>query len=561
VTLAAAWEFSYRYPDSPRPALDHVSLAIAPGTFTVLGGVSGSGKSTLLRALCGLVPHFHGGEAAGELRVGELDVRAHGPGELAAVCGTVFQEPETQVVMGGVRAELELPLEHRREPAGAVARAVEETALELGIAHLLERRTDTLSGGELQRVAIAAAMVHGPRLLLLDEPTSQLDPVAGDELVWLLRRLNEDFGTAVVVAEHRLERCLPAADRVIAMADGRVACDLPPAAFLEWAATAAPALETPAARLFSLAGLRPPPATVKDARAGLPGPGQRTAPTIAKEGHEWGFDAKPALCASNASRPAGRADRARLPRERRRPRWPRARGPAPALALDGVWLEIEDGPVVLRGISLALAAGERVGLMGRNGAGKSTLLRVAKGLVDPSRGKVERAGEVALLLQNPGDYLINDHAVDDAGERGVATAGLRGREHANPRDLSGGERQRLALEVVLSGGPCAAVLLDEPTRGMDRVHQDELTARIDELAAGGASVVVATHDTEFTAAFADRVVLLGQGVVIADGPPAEVLGGGRHFSTQVARITDGAALLPDEGAALLRPPVSVEAAP
>jgi energy-coupling factor transport system ATP-binding protein len=168
---------------------------------------------------------------------------------------------------------------------------------------------------------------------------------------------------------------------------------------------------------------------------------------------------------------------------------------------------------------------------------------------------------VALLLQNPGDYLIHDHAVDDAGERGVATAGLRGREQANPRDLSGGERQRLALEVVLSGGPYAAVLLDEPTRGMDRVHQDELTARIDELAAGGASVVVATHDTEFTAAFADRVVLLGQGVVIADGPPAEVLGGGRHFSTQVARITDGAALLPDEGAALLRPPVSVEAAP
>ena len=202
-----------------------VSLELEPGTFTVLAGVSGSGKSTLLRALCGLVPHFHGGEARGELEVGGLDVREHGPGELAAVCGTVFQEPETQVVMGGVRAELELPLEHRGEPPAAVARAVEETALALGVAHLLERRTDTLSGGELQRVAIAAAMVHGPELLLLDEPTSQLDPVAGDELVWLLRRLNEDWGTAVVVAEHRLERCLPAADRVIALVEGRVACD------------------------------------------------------------------------------------------------------------------------------------------------------------------------------------------------------------------------------------------------------------------------------------------------------------------------------------------------
>ncbi len=494
----------------------------------MLAGVSGSGKSTLLRALCGLVPHFHGGEAWGELSVGGLDVREHGPGELAAVCGTVFQEPETQIVMSGVRAELELPLEHRREPAGAVARAVEETALALGVAHLLERRTETLSGGELQRVAIAAAMVHAPQLLLLDEPTSQLDPVTGDELVWLLRRLNEDFGTAVVMAEHRLERCLPAADRVIAMERGRVACDSAPAGFLAWAGAAAPALETPAARLFSLAGLTPPPVTVKEARAGLP-----------------------AVTRPEAPEPNGRRSRLRLP-------W--RRGPAAALALRGVWLEVEDGPVVLRGITLELAPGERVALMGRNGAGKSTLLRVAKGLADPSRGRVERAGEVALLLQNPGDYLIHDHAVDDAGAGGVLRAGLGGREDANPRDLSGGERQRLALEVVLSGPPAAAVLLDEPTRGMDRIHQDELTARIGELADGGAAVVVATHDTEFTATFADRVVLLGQGVVIADGPPAEILGGGRYFSTQVARITDGAALLPEDGAAALRPAPVAEAA-
>ena len=487
----------------------------------MLAGVSGSGKSTLLRALCGLVPHFHGGEATGCLEVGGLDVRDHGPGELAGVCGTVFQEPETQVVMSGVRAELELPLEHRRESAAAIARAVEETALALGVAHLLERRTDTLSGGELQRVAIAAAMVHGPRLLLLDEPTSQLDPVAGDELLWTLRRLNEDFGTAVVIVEHRLERCLPASDRVIALARGRIACDASPREFLDWAGAAAPALETPAARLFSLAGLRPPPVTVKEAR-GVVGSAPAEEPAMV-----------PALG------------------EPPRRRWGR-RGPAPALELREVWHEIEEGPVVLRGLSLTLAPGERVALMGRNGAGKSTLLRVAKGLAEPTRGKVERAGEVALLLQNPGDYLIHEHAVEDAGERGIVQAGLAGREQANPRDLSGGERQRLALEVVLAGPPCAAVLLDEPTRGMDRLHQDELTARIDSLAAGGATVVVATHDTEFTAAFADRVVLLGQGVVMADGSPSEVLLGGRYFSTQVARITGGAALVPEEGAAVLR---------
>ena len=526
--LVVAERFSYQYPAAVRPSLRDLTLEVDPGTFTVLAGVSGSGKSTLLRALCGLVPHFHGGEASGELSIGRLDVRDHGPGELAAVCGTVFQDPETQVVMGGVRAELELPLEHRGEPAPAVARAVEETALGVGVAHLLDRRTDTLSGGELQRVAIAAAMVHDPRLLVLDEPTSQLDPVAGDELVWQLRRLNEDWGTAVVVAEHRLERCLPAADRVIAMVDGEIACDAAPAEFLAWASEARPALATPAARLFSMAGLRPLPASVKQAHAGLRAAG--IAPAA----------------------PAGHRERLEAPARRW---WQRRNGrPEPAIALRDVWFEVEDGPAILRGISLELRAGERVALMGRNGAGKSTLLRLAKGLSEPTRGRVERAGNVALLLQNPGDFLVHDHAVGDAGVAGVASAGLAGREDANPRDLSGGERQRLALGVVLAGAPSAVVLLDEPTRGMDRIHKDELAARTDELAESGAAVMVATHDTEFAASLADRIVLLGQGVVIADGSPSELLGGGRHFSTEVARVTGGAALLPEEGArALARP--------
>jgi energy-coupling factor transporter ATP-binding protein EcfA2 len=537
--LVVAERFGYRYPESRRASLRDISMTIEPGTFTVLAGVSGSGKSTLLRAFAGLVPHFHGGEATGELSVGGLDVREHGPGDLAAVCGTVFQEPETQVVMSGVRAELELPLEHRGEPGGAVARAVEETALGLGVAHLLDRRTDTLSGGELQRVAIAAAMVHDPPLLVLDEPTSQLDPVAGDELVWQLRRLNEDWGTAVVVAEHRLERCLPAADRVIAMVDGEVACDAAPRDFLDWAAAQSPpALATPAARLFSLAGLRPLPASVKEAHAALRATG---APS---RGDAVAVDGDIRRQGRHGSREAPRARRWSLRRN--------GRGTDCALALKDVWHEVEDGPVILRGISLELAPGERVALMGRNGAGKSTLLRLAKGLAEPTRGRVERAGEIALLLQNPGDYLVHGHAVEDAGVAGVAAAGLAGREEANPRDLSGGERQRLALEVVLPTDTLnAVVLLDEPTRGMDRIHKDALAARIRDLAADGAAVMVATHDTEFAASLADRIVLLGPGTVIADGPPKEVLGGGRHFSTEVARVTHGAALLPEEGAQLL----------
>jgi energy-coupling factor transport system ATP-binding protein len=285
-------------------------------------------------------------------------------------------------------------------------------------------------------------------------------------------------------------------------------------------------LATPAARLFALAGLGPLPASVKEARSRLGEAGLMPAAPPAPEQPERS-----------------------LFRRRRR-----EEGPPPVLELRGVWLEIEDGPSVLRGLDLVLRPGERVALMGRNGAGKSTLLRLAKGLAEPTRGTERRAGEVALLLQNPGDYLVHEHAHEETGAEGLEAAGLAGREQANPRDLSGGERQRLALEVVLGGGVPAALLLDEPTRGMDRPRKQALADRIAQIAAAGAGVMVATHDTEFAASFANRVVLMGQGVVIADGDPREILAGGWHFATEVARILGGAggALTPEQGASVLQ---------
>jgi energy-coupling factor transport system ATP-binding protein len=529
--ILSARGFTYRYPEAAEPALVDLNLDVEPGSFVVVAGESGSGKSTLLRAACGLVPHFHGGEVAGELVVGGMDVRAHGPGDLAAICGTVFQDPESQVVMSGVRAEVSLPLEHRGVSPGAVARAVEEVALVLGIAGLLDRQVETLSGGELQRVALAAALAHRPRLLVLDEPTSQLDPVAGDELVWLLRRLNEEWGTAVLMAEHRLERCLPAADRVLAVAGGRVVSDSAPAEFLQWAAREAPALATPGARLFSLAGLSPLPASVKEARRQLSAAGLMPA------------EGAPGAEADDGAG-AGVGDRRRRGLRR----------PAAAVEARGVWHELRDGPAILAGLDLRIAPGETVALMGRNGAGKSTLLRNLKGLSKPTRGRVDRGGDVALLLQNPGDYLVHDHVRDEASPEAVRAAGLAARSDANPRDLSGGERQRLALELVLEAQGVALACLDEPTRGMDRARKLELARRLERLAAEeGVAVLVATHDTEFASEFASRVVLMGQGVVIADGPAAEVLAGGWHFATETARVLGGAggALTPEQGARLL----------
>jgi energy-coupling factor transport system ATP-binding protein len=520
--LVAAGALCYRYPGAERLALRAIELELEPGEFVVCAGRSGSGKSTLLRALCGLVPHYHGGEASGSLAVCGLDVRDHGPAELGGLVGLVAQDPESQVVSTTVRGELELPLELRGERPAARARAVEEVALALGIADLLERPTDTLSGGELQRVALGAALVLRPRLVLLDEPTSQLDPVAGDELIGLLRRLNEEWGMAVICAEHRLERCLAAADRVLAMADGAIAYDGGPGSFTDWAIGVDPALATPGVRLFSLAGLRPLPTSVKHARR-----------TIERRGLEL----------EAAEAPAPRS---------------RGRSSTVALAARDLWVELERREV-LRGIDLAIEPGERVALMGRNGAGKTTLLRAAAELVEPVRGRIERSGGCALLPQTPGDLFVRERVADelpgDAGTDALRAVGLEWALDADPRDLSGGERQRLALAIVIAGRDAmpALICLDEPTRGMDTARKAGLAEWTRELAAGEAAVIVATHDVEFAARFAERVVLLGDGVVIADGAADEVLSGGWYFATEVARILGGGgAITPEQGAARLR---------
>jgi energy-coupling factor transport system ATP-binding protein len=526
-----ASNLSYRYPGATGDALGGIDLQVESGEFVVVAGRSGSGKSTLLRAACGLVPHFHGGRVEGELEVAGLDASSRGPAELAEVVGLVAQEPETQVVSTTVRAEIELPLELRGVAPAARSRGVEEVSLALAIDGLLERTTDTLSGGELQRVALAAALATRPRLVLLDEPTSQLDPVAGDELISLLRRLNEEWGVAVLLSEHRLERCLAAADRVVALDGGAISFDGAPRDFLEWALGSDPALATPGARLLREAGL-PAPASVRDARRTL---------------HAAGL-------APNVPQPSTEGT----------PGDPRRAGRDAVLSARDTWVELGEGEErteALRGIELRIEPGQRVALMGRNGAGKSTLLRAAAGLVQPQRGRVEAPRGVALLPQRPGDLFVHERVGDEVrGEAGSAALrrfGLEQLVDADPRDLSGGERQRLALAIVVAGRDTeggelpGALLLDEPTRGMDRARKGELAELVRTLSEAGTAVVVATHDVEFAATFAERVVLLGRGVVAADGSAGELLSGGWYFSSEVARILDGAAITVEAGVAAL----------
>jgi energy-coupling factor transport system ATP-binding protein len=303
------------------------------------------------------------------------------------------------------------------------------------------------------------------------------------------------------------------------------------------------------------AGLTPLPIGVKDGRALLRARGLQ----LNDEGAEQETDAAAEDAAATGSRLG--------PLLRRFRRSRRSKPADPALRLQRAWVTYDDGSAAglaaLQGLDLEIDAGETVALLGRNGAGKSTLLRAAAGLRSPDRGRVHAAGEVALVVQTPGDYFLHEQVHDElparCAEAALAEVGLDGMEDADPRDLSGGERQRLALAIVLAGrgigggDPPAVVALDEPTRGMDRALKQALAKRLRSLAACGSAVIVATHDVEFAARVADRCVLLADGAVVADGRTAEVLSGGRYFATEVARVLGGAAeiVLPEDGARLL----------
>ena len=348
----------------------------------------------------------------------------------------------------------------------------------------------------------------------------------------------------VVLAEHRLERCLAAADRVLAVEAARVVFDGAPADFCDWVAGSAPELAPPGVRLFSLAGVRPLPVAAKHARRILSEHRLTPLPT--------------------AIDTAAVANDAPL----------RRRGaPEPALAARELWVELDSGAGlrdVVRRLELDVRPRERLALMGRNGAGKSTFLRTAAGLLKPARGSIATPSGCVLLPQSPGDLLIRERVDEElpgeAGARALAAVGLEWAAAGDPRDLSGGERERLALAIVMAGREGAAgrpglICLDEPTRGMDGRRKQELVDWLTELTEAGSAVIVATHDVEFAARFATRVVLMGDGEAIADGPADEILSGGWYFATEVARILGGGgAITPEAGARVLERALAAAAA-
>jgi energy-coupling factor transport system ATP-binding protein len=497
---------SFTHAGSDQPVLRDIDLAIDEGELCLVIGPTGSGKSTLLGTLNGLVPHFTGGHLVGRVVVAGRDTREHKPRDMAETVGYVGQDPLAGFVTDTVEEELAYTMEQLGLPPDVMRKRVEETLDLLGIAELRARPLRTLSGGQQQRVAIGSVLTAHPRVLVLDEPTSALDPTAAEDVLAAVTRLVHDLGVTVMIAEHRLERVVHHCDRVVLLTDGTTVDGSPEDVLVQTA------LAPPVVQLAKTQGWTPPPLSVRDARRRADplreALASRATPT---RGRVWEIGADTALRARGLTVVYGRT-------------------------------------IAVREVDLDLHGGEVVALMGRNGAGKSSLLWAMQGSGPRLMGTVDAPGRIGMVPQAPADLLYLPTVAAECAQADADMAAPAGTcralldrldvgvpSDAHPRDLSEGQRLALVLALQLTAAP-EVLLLDEPTRGLDPTAKERFSTMVTDLAAAGHAIVIATHDVELVAGCADRVVVLADGEVVADGPTADIVCSSPAFAPQIAKI-------------------------
>ena len=505
------------YPNQSSPALSEVSFSVKQGEFVLLCGGSGSGKSTLLRQLKpALSPH---GTRSGELifdgsPLGELSLRKQSEG-----IGLVLQSPDSQAVTDKVWRELAFGPERLGWDESTIRLRVAEMAGFFGITHWLERELSTLSGGQLQILNLAAAMTLEPKLLLLDEPTAMLDPVAATNFLILLRRINRELDTTIILSEHRLEEVFPLADQVIFLENGRILCQ----------GSTELVGQTLLAQSHPMTAALP---AVMRLWNGLDRQG--ACPLTLRDGQQMLNE----FTQSHPLQPL--SPEPELPQR------------AAILTADKLWFGYEQGAPFLKGLSVEIKCGELFALLGANGAGKSTLLKLLAGLEKPQRGNLCTEAKIGLLPQEVQALFLKPTLAEDLADslrfapqgevsprealaQVVALCRLEKLLERHPFDLSAGEQQRAALAKLLLWRP-QVLLLDEPTKGLDVRFKTELAEIFAALQGQGVAIVMASHDVEFCAQYADRCALLFDGTLVSQGTPRSFFPKNRFYTTAANRI-------------------------
>lgn len=517
---------SFTYPDEMYPVLDSVNITLEKGEFAVLAGASGSGKSTLLRLIKSqLAPS---GTKSGNV----LFCNKRADMAVAGDIGMVMQDPDLQIVTDAVWQELAFGLENMGCDRPQMHRRIAEVCSCLGISDLYNRKCDSLSGGQKQILNLASVIAMRPKLLLLDEPTSQLDPVAASTFMDMLKKLNRQLGLTVLMAEHRLEDCFYFADQAIVLEKGKILCK------------GAPEQVCRSLKGHTMFSGMPASARIWSAVADS-GP----CPLTVRQGRDFMDRRYPGVYADSVPDKATGADR------------------DAALEADGIWFRYtKDGPDILKDFSLRAASGEIVCILGANGSGKSTAVSVLSGLCRPYRGKCRILGKkigeyksaslyrntVAVLPQNPGSLFIKnsvqedfrdviktvgaDHGTGEADiERIVKLMGIGAFISRHPGDLSGGEKQKCAIAKLLLAKP-RVIFLDEPTKGIDSYARRELVEILRRLRDEGKCVICVSHDAEFAAECADRCMLIFDGRPVCSGTPQEFFSENGFYTTGASLI-------------------------
>lgn len=525
---------TFCYPSVQIPAVEDICLSVYPSEIVVLCGQSGCGKSTLLRHMKKNQIPF--GSGSGNIFFDGADLEKMDNREAAGRIGFVGQEPDAQIVTDTVWHELAFGLENLGVPGEEIRRRTAETAEYLGMGPIFRKSVWELSGGQKQLLNLASVLVMRPDVLILDEPTAQMDPISANRFIQTLQRLNQDFGTAIVLSEQRLEEVLPVSDKIYFMHRGKIVSGGPVSACSRLLAECEEKIGEALPVKEAL------PVAVRAFAACEPFERQDTCPVSVREGRNWletrrreeSLSAKP----FEKDISVGRKKRKDI-----------------VLQARHVGFSYNEGKRVLDDFSVRVEAGCFFVLLGGNGSGKTTALKLLSGVYKKcGQGRITRRGRTLYLAQNPQSLFTEVTAEEELAEalsrnedsreveRMLAFLDLERLRDSNPMDLSGGEKQRLALGKILLRRP-EVLLLDEPTKGLDAAFKDKLSNYFSVLRESGVTIVMASHDLEFCAANATHTGLMFDGSLISEGPVREFFAGNAYYTTAAARMADG--ILPD----------------